>query len=324
MNEPQATSASRPEKPGTAIFGRLSSLADPARVRLLRLLEREALTVGELVRVVRLPQSTVSRHLKVLYEQGWVARRQEGAASWFRLEVPALPAEARELWTLVRDETRDLDPEDHGRMEAVVALREVDSARFFERVGGGWDVLRRQLYGDDFTGHALLALLSPDLVVADLGCGTGQALAALAPNVRRAIGVDREQGMLDTAALRLAGLPNVELRRGGLDALPLADGEVDAALCMLVLHHVEPLVPAFAEIARVLAPGGRCVLVDMERHDHTEYRQTMGHRHLGFTAAVIETDARAAGLRLLSHRPLPPAPEALGPPLFVAVIGAPG
>lgn len=309
MDEPQGRSS---------IFGRLQSLSDPTRVRLLRLLEREALTVGELVRIVRLPQSTVSRHLKVLHEGGFVAKRQEGTASWFRME--ALPAEARDLWTLVRDATSEADADDLRRLETVVALREVDSARFFERVGGGWDVLRRQLYGDDFTLHALLALLPPGLTVADLGCGTGQALAALAPHVRRAIGVDRESAMLDAATHRLAGVDNVELRRGGLDALPLADAEVDAALCMLVLHHVDPLPPVFAEVARVLTPGGRCVVLDMVAHDQVEYRETMGHKHLGFSAEAIAAWTEGAGLRVATHRTLPPAADALGPPLFVAVL----
>jgi ArsR family transcriptional regulator len=234
--------------------------------------------------------------------------------------MEALPAEARDLWTLVRDATSDVDADDLRRLETVVALREVDSARFFERVGGGWDILRRQLYGDEFTLHALLALLPPGLTVADLGCGTGQALSALAPHVRRAIGVDRESAMLEAAAHRLADVENVELRRGGLDALPLADAEVDAALCMLVLHHVDPLPPAFAEMARVLTAGGRCVVLDMVAHDQVEYRETMGHKHLGFAPEDVSGLAAGAGLRVTSHRALPAAADALGPPLFVAVL----
>jgi SAM-dependent methyltransferase len=300
------------------IYDRLSALAEPTRVRLLALLEGEELTVGELVRVVQLPQSTVSRHLKQLHARGWIDRRAVGTASFFRMG--ALDAGALALWRVVRDEVADAYPEDQQRLATVLALRMVDSATFFERVGGGWDALRRQLFGDDCVTAALLALLPPDLVVADLGCGTGEALAWLAPAVGRAIGVDREQAMLDAAADRLAALDNVDLRRGELAALPLADGELGAALTMLVLHHVVDLPPVFAEVARALAPGGRWVVLDIDEHDRAEYRQTMGHVHLGFSADTLRALGAAAGLALVAHRVLPPAAGALGPPPCVAVL----
>mgnify|MGYP002628834479 CR=1 FL=1 len=303
---------------GPRIYERLGALTEPIRVRLLCLLEREELTVGELVRVIQLPQSTVSRHLKQLHAQALIGRRAAGTASFFRLAN--LDAGTRALWSLVRDDVGDAYAEDQQRLETVLALRTLDSRTFFERVGGGWDALRAQLFGEGCLVQALLALLPPDLIVADLGCGTGDALAQLWPYVGRVIGVDREQAMLDAARDRLGPSAGVDLRRGDLADLPLADGEVDAALTMLVLHHVESLPPVYAEVARVLRPGGRWVVLDMAEHEHAEYRQTMGHVHLGFSEERLTALAAGAGLTVCAHRVLPIAPGALGPPLRLAVM----
>jgi SAM-dependent methyltransferase len=307
---------------GATITDRLSVLSDPTRLRLLRVLEVEELGVGEIARVLQLAQSTASRHLKVLHEGGWVARRSEGTANFFRLAVDALGDDAARLWAVVRDQAGDGEPyaSDLRRARSLAALREADTVAFFARHAGRWDGLRRDLFGDAFLLPTLLALLPGDLTVADLGCGTGEVVAALAPNVRRVVGIDREPAMIDAAAARTAGFANVDLRTGTLDALPLPDAALDVATLMLVLHHVRDLDATFGEIARTLRPGGRLVLLDMQAHDREEYQRTMGHQHLGFDRAALARTAAAAGLVLETWRPLPPAPEALAPPLFVAVL----
>ncbi len=118
----------------------------------------------------------------------------------------------------------------------------------------------------------------------DLGCGTGALLSTLAPHVARVIGVDASDEMLAAARARTAGLDNVELRRGTLEALPIDDATLDAATMMLVLHHLPSPALALAEAARVLKPGGRLLVVDMAPHEREEYRQQMGHVWLGFSA----------------------------------------
>ncbi|MEC7948741.1 MAG: metalloregulator ArsR/SmtB family transcription factor [Myxococcota bacterium] len=308
--------------PKSALHERLSVLSDPTRLRLLRVLETEELGVGELGRVLLLAQSTVSRHLKVLHEGGWVARRSEGTANYFRLAVDALGDDAARLWRLVREQAGDGEPyvSDQRRAQALVAIREADARAFFARHAGRWDGLRRDLFGDGFLLPTLLALLPERMVIADLGCGTGAVVEALAPSVRHAIGVDREPAMIEAAGRRTAGLHNVTLHAGTLDALPLQDGCLDAATLMLVLHHVPDLDAVFREVARALRPRGRIVLLDMQAHDRAEYRHTMGHEHLGFEQAVLARTAAAAGLQVASWRPLPVAPDALAPPLFVAVL----
>jgi ubiquinone/menaquinone biosynthesis C-methylase UbiE/DNA-binding transcriptional ArsR family regulator len=302
------------------VYESLNLLAIPIRVRLLRLLELEELGVGELERVLQVPQSTVSRHLKLLRDAGWVQLRKDGTASLVALS-DALDADARNLWELVKAQTDGDHADDGLRLAAVLAAREVDSRAFFGRVAGQWHQLRQELFGHGFMGAALAALLPRELVVADLGCGTGEALEALAPVVDRLIGVDREPAMLEAARRRLVGQPHVELRQGSLEEPPLEAGEIDVALIMLVLHHVQDPGAALAGAARALRAGGRVVVLDMVAHDRDEYRRTMGHAHLGFEEAQIRRWGREAGLELRSWRVLAPDPEASGPLLFLGVLG---
>jgi len=301
-----------------SIFQRLAALSDPTRVRILKVLEQHELGVGELVRVLSVPQSTVSRHVKVLRKDGWLSQRSAGPANLLRLVPDGLSAPALKLWAVVRDEVDH--PADQRRLASVLALRRVGSREFFGRQGAGWDAIKQDLYGSSFELTTLLALLAPELVVADLGCGTGTAAVQLAAAVHKVIAVDREQVMLDATRVRAAGRDNVDTRLGELDALPLQDGEADVALCMLVLHHVARLPPVFAEVARVLRPGGRVVVLDLQQHDRAEYRLTMGHEHQGFAREQLEQWASAGGLQVDSHRLLPPEPDALGPQLFLATL----
>lgn len=296
----------------------LSVLSEPARVRLLAVLSEAELGVTELVRVLQLPQSTVSRHLKALRTAGWVRRRTVGTASLHGIALDEVGPIGRQLWSVVGEAFAATHQarEDHVRLAA--ALAERDGASFFGRVHAEWDELRRELFGESFLAAALPALLPRDWHVVDLGCGTGHLLSLLAPAVRKVIGVDSEPRMLEAASSRTSSYGNVDLRQGTIEALPLDDGEVQAATCVLVLHHVASVDTALGEIHRVLAPGGRLVVVDMQPHDRAEWRHTMAHRHLGFERDSLVELAAAAGLQELSWRDLAPDPDAQGPPLFLA------
>ncbi len=227
---------------------------------------------------------------------------------------------ARRLWQLVREQVGESPAavQDARRLEAVLAERSTKSQEFFTSSAGQWDRLRDELFGSTFHLHALLGLLDDAWVVGDLGCGTGQVPEVLAPCVRRVIAVDDSAAMLQAARRRLRAREDVELRRGRLEALPIDDGALDAAACVLVLHHVPDPGRALAEAARVLRPGGRLLVVDMLPHDREHYRQQMGHVWLGFAEPQIAAYLEAAGFEHPRFRALPSAPKAQGPGLFAA------
>ena len=178
--------------------------------------------------------------------------------------------------------------------------------------------MRDELFGDRFHLAALAALAESSWTVADLGCGTGQVSAALAPFVAHVIAVDSSAAMLQAAKKRLSRFDNIELRRGELEALPIDDARLDAATLMLVLHHVPEPERALGEIARVLKPRGRAVVVDMLPHDRDSYRQQMGHVWLGFSDEHVRRLFQEAGFEDVRIVSLPPDAKAKGPGLFVA------
>ena len=303
-----------------AVLEHLATLADATRDRLLLLVESQELTVSELCAVLQLPQSTVSRHLKALADAGWITSRAEGTSRLYVMARDRQDPAARRLWLLVREQLAPSRAavQDQRRLQGVLADRRTRSQEFFSSAAGRWDRLREELFGAAVHLQVLLALIDDRWVVGDLGAGTGAVAEALARVVDRVIAVDNSAAMLGAARRRLAGVENVELRRGDLEQLPLESATLDAATLVLVLPYLAQPERVLREAARVLKPGGRLLVADMLPHDREAYRQQMGHVRLGFSEKQIGDYLRDAGFAGLRIRPLPSDPRAKGPALFVA------
>jgi SAM-dependent methyltransferase len=303
-------------KTASPVFGQLAALADPTRSRMLLLLEQQPLSVTEVCSVLQLPQSTVSRHLKVLVDEGWASARAEGASRLYR--VAGLKTPAKKIWETVRTEVArtPASEQDRQRLNAVLEVRRDKSAAFFSAAASDWERMRLELFGANAELLPLLALLDETLIIGDLGCGTGQIARTLSPFVKRVIGVDASSAMLEAARQR--GAANIELREGRLEDLPLADGEVDVAMLFLVLHYVVEPARVLAEAARSLKPGGTVLIVDMMPHDREEMRETMGHVWPGFSSQQINEWLSDAGFTQARHITLPVDARAKGPALFAA------
>jgi ArsR family transcriptional regulator len=306
--------------PRTSVLDRLSILADLTRSRILILLDRHELTVGELCTVLQLPQSTVSRHLKTLVDDGWLVARGEGTTRFYKMVASRLDQATAELWALVRTQMAGTSSvkQDARRAEGVLLKRRVKAIAFFREAGDMWDAMRTEMIGARTDLLALLDLVDDRWVVGDLGCGSGHIADALAPCVAKVIAVDESGPMLDSARLRLKSHDNVELREGTIEALPIDDALLDVAILFLVAHFITDPAKAMTEVRRVLKPGGRLLIVDLMSHDRIDYVVQLGHVWQGFDGEQVKEWLANAGFTSCRYRPLPADPEAQGPTLFVA------
>lgn len=284
------------------------SLADPTRLRILRLLQGREMTVGELAHVLDLAQSGVSRHLAVLRSAGLLADRREGASTWCRLPDLASDARTAELWAVVSGWLAEL-PEaagDEAHAARVIAARRTRAQEYFDQVAPHWDSVRAAQYGDELRASALLELLPRELTVLDVGTGTGFMLVGLAGRVSRLVGVDASEAMLAKARENLvaAGVPEPDLRRGSMDALPVEDGEVDVVLANMSLHHAGDPEVALAEMWRALAPGGRVVLTDLALHELAWTREELADEWPGFEPGALARMLERAGFGDARVRPV--------------------
>ncbi len=302
------------------LIRRLDSLADGTRLRLLRILERQELGVMELCEVLILPQSTVSRHLKVLADSGWLQCYRKGVTNLYGFSGAARTGEFLRVWQPVRDQCESWPAarQDKERLDGLLIRKRKESQRFFGKAAESWDQLRDEMYGKDLTRLTLLSLLPSDWVVADLGCGTGGVAAELSPFVRKIVGVDQSADMLRLARRRLEGAAHVEFRRGRLEDIPIEAEECHAALLRLVLSYVPQPAKVIAEAARILKPGGRLVILDLGEHAREDFRKRMGQLWLGFRTEEIGRLLQEAGLEEFRLVPLPLEQGAKGPPLFIA------
>ena len=301
----------------------MTALNEPVRARLLRVIERHELNVGEISQILQLPQSTASRHIKVLSDSAWLTSRREGTSRLYRLASDTFsPSQAR-LWTLLRDglSQEALVEQDDSRLQRVLFERQSKGQQFFASSAGRWDRLRSELFGQEFELRLLPALLPEGSIVCDLGCGTGRISELLAPFAQRVIAVDASEAMIAAARARLEhqsqSIDNIELHHAQLERLPLEAASADLALMVLVLHYVSDPQVVLQETARILKPGGKLVVLDMLPHSREEYRAQMGHLWPGFERKQLGMWLKAAGLEFTSYLTLPPDPSARGPALFL-------
>jgi ArsR family transcriptional regulator len=311
--------------PKPTVLDRLSLLADRTRSRILLLLDRHELTVSELCTILQLPQSTVSRHLKTLADDGWIVARGDGTSRFYKMVASLLDESTKELWLLVRVQMATTPSAGEDQRRAISVLqRRVDKARvFFADSAEYWDRLRKEMIGQRADLLALLELLDESWVIGDLGCGAGQLAEALAPCVKTVIGVDESGPMLSAATKRLESFDNVTLRPGTIEALPIDDGALDVAILFLVAHFITDPAKVMHEVRRVLKPGGRLLIVDLMSHDRVDYVVQLGHVWQGFDGEQVKEWLTNAGYTRTKYRALPADPEAMGPSLFVATARKP-
>jgi ubiquinone/menaquinone biosynthesis C-methylase UbiE/DNA-binding transcriptional ArsR family regulator len=290
----------------------LRAVAEETRLRVLVLLAEGELSVSDLTEILSQSQPRISRHLKVLVESGLVDRHREGAWAFFRLaERGAARLLQPLLASLDRGDRRFA--EDLERLTAVRDQRDRAAQALFARLAPQWDSVRSLHISEEAVEAAILDAVKPkegDALV-DLGTGTGRILQALAPRVGRAVGLDASHAMLSVARANLerAGIGRAELRQGDIYAPPFGRGEFDIVIVHQVLHYLDDPSRAVAQAARLVAPGGRLLIVDFAPHRLEFLRAESGHRRLGFAPEQVAGWLTEAGLTPRLRQDLAPPSE---------------
>ena len=281
----------------------LRAVAEPTRLRLLALAAAGSFCVMDFSEILGQSQPRLSRHLRLLHEAGLLERLREGSNVWLTLPPPASPMGSlvRSLLDRLPDQDAVLE-DDRRRAARVLAERAREATESFRRTGAEWDEMRALELPAEQVEAALLSALpaTPARRLLDIGTGTGRLLEVLGPHADEAVGIDASRAMLALARARLAGstpLGHCAVRLGDMYRLAFADGAFDLVVMQMVLHHAENPAAALAEAARVLAPAGTLLIVDLAAHADTDAAARLAHRWPGFAERQMRELLAAAGLQ---------------------------
>jgi ubiquinone/menaquinone biosynthesis C-methylase UbiE len=278
------------------------ALADATRIRLVNTLIHQELSVNEIVVLMNMGQSGISRHLKILTDAEILKCRRDGVWAFYSVsDKSATRKFIKSIQYLFKK-----DPalkQDLIRASHMIEERNVRTRQFFNSIATDWDLLKKEIIGDFDLNISISKEIEPCSTVVDLGCGTGELMIHLKQKAQKVIGVDSSARMLEETKKRLLvenGVP--DLRLGELEHLPLSDGEAECAIISMVLHHISAPVIAIAETYRILQPGGTLIIADLDKHNNEALRKSYGDRWLGFHPDEIKDFLQTTGLTLTSHK----------------------
>jgi ubiquinone/menaquinone biosynthesis C-methylase UbiE len=304
------------------LLASLRAAAEPTRLRLLALAARGAFCVMEFTEILGQSQPRLSRHLKLLCDCGLLDRVREGANVWFALPTGDGGTLPRELVARLPADDPVLEA-DRRQAARVLAERARVASESFRQQGADWDEMRALDLPAQAVEDALLSLIpaGPDGRLLDIGTGTGRVLELLAPRVRQALGIDASKAMLALARSRLSG-PNFThcaVRLADMYRLPLLDRSFDIVVLQMVLHHAEDPAGAVLEATRVLAPGGRLLVIDLAAHERTDLTGKLAHRWSGFSDDAMNRILTDAGMEWRDPVVIPgPLPIRIWPAILTA------
>jgi ArsR family transcriptional regulator len=288
--------------------------ADPGRLRILLLLEHEELSVAELQDILSKGQSQISTHLAQLKQAGLVDDRRTGKNAFYRSTAPA------DLMDLLRRAAHEIPEADQDREALRLTLRKRRDTmrRYFDELAGKFG--RQYVPGRSWqaVAEALLKLLPP-LVIADLGAGEGAISQLMAQRARKVIAVDNSEKMVEFGSqlAKRHGITNLEYRFGDIEDVPIRTGTVDVAYLSQALHHAVHPDRAIQEAWRIVKPGGRILVLDLNRHVFEEARELYADLWLGFSELDLEKFLTAAGFRHIETSIVYKDPE---PPYFETLL----
>jgi ubiquinone/menaquinone biosynthesis C-methylase UbiE len=302
--------------PFDALNAALKAAGEETRLRILVLLGEAELTVSDLTQILRQSQPRISRHLKLLVEAGLIERFREGSWAFFRLAETGGAAEFARTLVAQLNPNDSMVARDRDRLAAVRTARAAAAQDYFRSHAAQWDRIRKLHVADEAVEGAIRDALAdrPFRSLLDLGTGTGRILEIFGSALERGLGIDLSLDMLLIARARIerAGLRHCSVRQGDIYDLAVPANSFDVVIIHQVLHFLDDGARAVREAVRVLAPGGRLLVVDFAPHDLEFLREEHAHRRLGFPAEVVSQWMTTAGLDVTMHRSLSPEPGSDG------------
>lgn len=274
----------------------LRLLGDSGRLRILRLLQQEELSVAELQEILGMGQSRISMQLSQLKAAGFVAVRKAGQKSIYRAAVPAgAQAILNEVLQRSTEELAEAGHDDEG-LHLILSRRKDNLRNYFDELAGRFG--RNYVPGRSWKSLSEMVLrLLPPLVIADLGAGEGTLSLLLAQRAKRVIAVDNSEKMVEygLGLAERSNVKNLEYRHGDMEELPIENGEVEMVLMHQTLHHALHPQKAIEEAARILQPGGRIFILDLLKHEFEAARELYADVWLGFSQVELIELLQKAG-----------------------------
>lgn len=271
------------------------ALSDETRMRLLNLSIHYELNVNEIVSVLEMGQSRISRHLKILTDCGLLSFRRDGL--WIFYSA-AIEGEGFDFIQSIKHllNHNSLFQKDIDAAEQCIAERTKKTSLFFNGISKKWELLKKDIIGDlDLNGKIIKTVPSSDTIV-DLGCGTGDLLPLLKSKSLHVIGVEKSVKMLEEARKHFElERDGIDIRIGELEHLPLRDEEADIAVTNLVLHHLSEPKKAIKEVHRILKSNGGFIIIDLFLHEDESMRREFGDLWLGFSMEILENWLKESG-----------------------------
>jgi ubiquinone/menaquinone biosynthesis C-methylase UbiE/DNA-binding transcriptional ArsR family regulator len=299
----------------------LRALADPTRLRIVALLERDELSVNELQEITGLGQSRISTHLGQLQDAGLVQSRREGKRTFYKLNQQG-DVTAREFIQLATRGAKELGEDytaDLVNLKRILARRQQQAQLYFNQIAGRFD----RSYGPGRSWQAfgqLLLRVLPPLTVADLGAGEGLLSELLARRAKKVIAVDNSEKIVAFGASKAKknGLKNLEFRLGDLEKPPIDKQSVDLVVLSQALHHAETPAQAIAAAHNILKPGGQIMILDLLKHHFEQARELYGDTWLGFAESDLHKWLEEAGFKKIEISVVAREEQ---PPHFQTILG---
>ena len=264
------------------------SLSDVTRIRVYNILLNYELSVNELVQLLEMGQSGISRHLKILTNAGLLKCRRNGVWAFYSADLSEGKKNFADSVQNLFEEESILN-QDILLAERVIAERSLETSQFFNTIAHKWDLLKLEIMGDFDLNTVILENIDGGDIIADLGCGTGELLSTLTVGEKKVIGVDSSSSMLEETRKRFFNKNTaLDLRLGELEHLPLKDKEAEVAVISLALHHLSKPEVAIIETERILKPGGTLIIAEFEKHNNELLQKAYGDRWLGFTKNEVK------------------------------------